>query len=82
MFPPPRRGPYGEAKIRLKPDPRVYWHREFPLRGKRQESMEKIVRDFIYQGWLQPCYSELASPCFVIPKNRPGNGGWWSTTAA
>ena len=29
VFPPPFRGPYGEAKIRLKPDPRVYRHREF-----------------------------------------------------
>ena len=47
VFPPPVRGPYGEAKIRLKPDPRVYWHRELALRGKRKEAMEKILRDLI-----------------------------------
>ena len=34
VFPPPVRGPYGEAKIRLKLDPRVYRHREFALRGE------------------------------------------------
>ena len=42
VFPPPVRGPYGEAKIRLRPDPRVYRHREFALRGEMKEAMEKI----------------------------------------
>ena len=37
VFPPPVRGPYGEAKIRLKPDHRVYRHREFALRGERKQ---------------------------------------------
>ena len=68
VFPPPVRGPYGEAKIRLKQDPRVYRHREFALRGERKEAMEKILRDFIQRGWLEPCHSEWASPCFVVPK--------------
>ena len=36
VFPPPVRGPYGEAKIRLKQDPGVYRHREFALRGERK----------------------------------------------
>ena len=43
VFPPLVRGPYGEAKIRLKPDPRVYRHRIFALRGERKEVMEKIL---------------------------------------
>ena len=72
VFPPPVRGPYGEAKIRLKQDPRVYRHREFALRGERKEAMEKIVRDFIERGWLEPCHSEWASPCFVVPKKVAG----------
>ena len=50
VFPPPVRGPYGEAKIRLNPHPRVYRHREFALRGEREEAMEKILRDFIERG--------------------------------
>ena len=72
MFPPSVRGPYGEAKIRLKPDPRVYRHREFALRGERKEAMEKILREFIGRGWLEPCHSEWASPCFVVPKKVAG----------
>ena len=72
VFPPPVRRPYGEAKIRLKQDPRVYRHREFALRGERKEAMEKILRDFIQRGWLEPCHSEWASPCFVVPKKVAG----------
>ena len=47
MFPPWVPGPYGEAKIRLKADPRVYRHQDFALRGKRKVAMEKILRDFM-----------------------------------
>ena len=47
VFPPAVRGPYGEAKIRLKQDTPVYRHREFALRGERKEAMEKILSDFI-----------------------------------
>ena len=47
VFPPPVPGPNGEAKIRLKPDPLVYRHREFALRGERKETMEKVLREFI-----------------------------------
>ena len=72
VFPPPVRGPYGEAKIRLTLDPRVYRHQEFALRGERKEAMEKILRDFIERGWLEPCHSEWASPCFVVPKKVAG----------
>ena len=71
-FPPPVRGPYGEAKIRLKQDPYVYRHREFALQGERKEAMEKILREFIDRGWLQPCHSGWASPCFVVPKKVDG----------
>ena len=72
VFPPPVRGPYGEAKIRLKTDPCVYRHREFALRGERKEAMEKILREFMEGGWLEPCDSEWASPCFVTPKKVAG----------
>ena len=72
MFLPPVRGRYGEAKIRLKPDPSVYRHREFALRGKRKEAMEKIILEFIERGWRKPCHSEWASPCFVVPKKMAG----------
>ena len=67
VFPSPVRGLYGEPKIRLKPDPRVYRHREFALRGERKEAMESILREFIESSWLEACYSEWASSCFVVP---------------
>ena len=72
LFPPPVRGPYGEAKIRLKPDPRVYRHRKFALWGEGKEGMQKILREFIERGWLEPYHSEWASPYFVVPKKVDG----------
>ena len=72
VFPPLVRGPYGEAKIRLNPDLRVYRQREFAPRGERKEAMEKIIREFIGRGRLEPCHSEWASPCFVVPKKVAG----------
>ena len=72
VFPPPVRGPYGEAKIPLEPDPRVYRHLEFAVRGERKQAMEKILREYIDRGWLEPCHSEWASPCFVVPKKVAG----------
>ena len=75
LFPPQVRGPYGEAKIRVKPNPRVYRHQEFALRRERKEAMEKILREFIERGCLEPCHSEWAFPCFVVPKKVAGE--WW-----
>ena len=72
VFPPPVRGLYCVAKIRLKPNPRVYRHREFALRGERKEAIEKILREFIERGWLEPCHSEWASRCFVVLKKVAG----------
>ena len=34
--------------------------------------MEKILGEFIERGWLGPCHSEWASPCFVVPKKVAG----------
>ena len=72
VFPPPVPWVHSEAKIRLKPDPRVYRHREFALRGERKEAMGKILIGFIDRGWLEPCHSEWASLCFVVPKKLAG----------
>ena len=30
--------------------------------------MEKILRESIARGWLEPCHSEWASLCFVLPE--------------
>ena len=34
--------------------------------------MEKILREFIDRGWLEPGHSEWASPCFVVAKKVAG----------
>ena len=34
--------------------------------------MEKILREFIDRGWLEPCESQLDSACFVVPKKVAG----------
>ena len=80
VFPPPVRGPWGEAQIRLKPDPHVYRHREFALRGERKEAMEKILREFIDRGWLEPCHSEWASS--FVPERVAGEWRLVFTTTA
>ena len=72
VFPTPVRGPYGEAKIRLKSDPRVYPHREFALRRERKGALEDILREFMDRSWLKPRHSEWASACFVVPKKVAG----------
>ena len=50
----------------------MYRHQEFALRGERKEAMEKILRELIERGWLEPCHSEWASPGFVVPKKVAG----------
>ena len=30
------------------------------------------TREFIERGWLEPCHSQWASPCFVVPKKVAG----------
>ena len=34
--------------------------------------MIKILKEFIERGWIEPCSSEWASPCFVVPKKVAG----------
>ena len=68
VFPPPVRGRYGEAEMRLKLDPRVYQHQEFALRGDRKEAMEENLQDFIDRGRFKAFHSKWASPCLFVSK--------------
>ena len=45
---------------------------EFALRGERKDATDKILRDFIDQGWLEPSHLEWASPCFLVSKKIAG----------
>ena len=39
----PDRGRFGTARIKLKPNPNIYRHREYQLQGDRAEAMKKLL---------------------------------------
>ena len=41
------RGGFGTARIKLKPNPKVYRHREYQPQGERLEVMKKLLKEFI-----------------------------------
>ena len=47
---PPDRGTFGTARIKLKPNPKIYRHREYQLQGDRAEAMKKLLAEFIERG--------------------------------
>ena len=49
---PPDRGRFGTAKIKLKPNPKIYRHREYQLQDDRAEAMKKLLAQFIERGWI------------------------------
>ena len=69
---PPVRGDYGEARIKLIPNPKPVRKRELQLQGDRRAGMEKLLQEFIERGWMEPSNSEWASPAFVVPKKVQG----------
>ena len=69
---PPDRGRFGTARIKLKPNPKIYHHREYQLQGDRAEAMKKLWGEFIERGWIEPSDSEWASPAFIVPKKEKG----------
>ena len=69
---PPDRGRFGTARIKLKPNPKIYRHRQYQLQGDRAEAMKKFLAEFIERGWIEPSDSEWASPAFIVPKKEKG----------
>ena len=67
---PPDRRRFGTARIKLKPNPKIYCHREYQLQGDRAEAMKKLLAEFIDRGWIEPSDSEWASPAFIVPKKE------------
>ena len=68
----PDRGRFGTARIKLKPNPKIFRHREYQLQGDRAEAMKKLLAKFIERGWIEPSDSEWASPAFIVPKKEKG----------
>ena len=69
---PPDRGRFGTARIKLKPNPKIYRHREYQLQGDRAEAMKRLLAEFIERGWIEPSDNEWASPAFIVPKKEKG----------
>ena len=69
---PPDRGRFGTARIKLKPNPKIYRHQEYELQGDRAEAMKKLLGEFIERGWIEPSNSEWASPAVIVPKKEKG----------
>ena len=69
---PPDRGRFGTARIKLKPNPKIYRHREYQLQGHQAEAMKKLLAEFIERGWIEPSDSEWDSPAFIMFKKEKG----------
>ena len=69
---PPGRGKFGTAKIKLKPNPKIYRHREYQLQGEGVEAMKKQLMEFIERLWIEPPDSEWGSPAFIVSKKKKG----------
>ena len=66
------RGRFGTAWTKLKPNSKVYWHREFQPQGERAEAMKKLLKKFTERGWIEPSDSRWASPAFIAHKKEKG----------
>ena len=69
---PPDRGRFGTARIKLKPNPKIYRHQEYQLQADRAEAMQKLLAEFIERGWIEPSDSEWESPASTVPKKEKG----------
>ena len=69
---PPDLGRFGTARIKLKPNPKIYRHREYQLQGDRAEAMKKLLAEFIGRGRIEHSDSEWASPAFIVPRKEKG----------
>ena len=69
---PPDSGRFGTARVKLKPNPKVYRHQEYQLQGEQVEAMKKLLKEFIERGWIEPSDSEWASPAFIVPIKEKG----------
>ena len=69
---PPVRGAFGEATLPLKQGYQPGRHRDFQMKGERELAMIKILKEFIEQGWMEPCFTVTAFSCFVVPKKVAG----------
>ena len=69
---PPKRGPLGEAEIRLKDGARPYHKPPFHITGERLEAMKEMVQALVDCGKIERANSAWCSPAFPVAKKEPG----------
>ena len=69
---PPVRGMFSEAMIPLKQGYRPGRCRDLQIKAEHEQEMINILKESIQQEWIEPCSSEWASSCFVVPKKVAG----------
>ena len=69
---PADRGDFCTERIKLKPNARVYPHREYQLHRDPAGAMKKLLKEFIEGGWIESSDSEWASPAFIVRKKEKG----------
>ena len=69
---PPVRGPYGMARIAVKPGAAPKRQRCFQMAGERAEAVKQIMKEYEERGWIEPSCSEWGAPAFVVPKKEKG----------
>ena len=69
---PPVTGAFSKATIPLKEGYRPRRHHDFQMKKEQERAMINILKEFIEPGWIEPCSSEWASPCFVLSKRVTG----------
>ena len=70
--PPPKRGPFGEATITLKPGAAPVKQRMFQIQGERREKWMELIDKIEREGKIEDGVSAWSSPSFPVPKKRPG----------
>ena len=69
---PPDRGKLGTAKMKVKPNPKIYPYRENDHQGERAEAVKKLLIEFIERGLIQHSDSEWASPAIIVKIKENG----------
>ena len=70
---PPKRGPYGEAKILLKEGAIPVRQKVFGVHGERAAAHKQVTQEWLDNGYLELAEeSEWLSMTFPVPKKNPG----------
>ena len=70
---PPKRGPFVEGEILLRPDARPVSVPPFQLNGERRLALDALVGKAIEQKKMEPGKGAWNTPAFPVPKKVPGS---------